>query len=211
MGRRVAVAPFLGMGGFILSIDIKAIEEARNTYGPSNCWTGTSGKLATYIDQLLKERALYVGPKCVAIYSEAEIYVHGEKRPCVPEMESVLGVAWHADRKVAGDALRWRLDHQGWSIGLVRAEWHRDRFWKLFQFVHHTFPRLQFVWPDAVIEFYGRFRCGQCGRDLGLRHSAPDECPRCGRFNGMSDGIQPTDTNFLQHLLFMHKAYGGKS
>ena len=35
---------------------IQEITYARNTYGPANCWTGTTGTLATFIDELLRER-----------------------------------------------------------------------------------------------------------------------------------------------------------
>ena len=34
---------------------LQEIVHARNTYGPANCWTGDTGKLATMIDELLKE------------------------------------------------------------------------------------------------------------------------------------------------------------
>jgi len=35
---------------------IEAMFTASSLYGPANCWTGTSGELATMIRQLLRER-----------------------------------------------------------------------------------------------------------------------------------------------------------
>ena len=185
-----------------MSIDIKAIEEARNTYGPANCWTGTSGKLATYLDQLLKERAQYVGPRCVASYSTADIVVRQQDRPSPEAFDETLGVTWLRD----GDL--WKLRRGFWSFGLLPCEYQRDRFWRIYHFVHHTFPRIQFVWPNAEIEFYGRFRCGQCGMDLGEADRVPEACPGCGRFVGVSDGIYEADTSYLEKFLFLNKAYG---
>lgn len=36
---------------------IREIEQAAKRYGPANCWTGTTGNLATMIHELLTERA----------------------------------------------------------------------------------------------------------------------------------------------------------
>ena len=35
---------------------ILEIRQARQKYGPANSWTGTTGNLATMLDELLKER-----------------------------------------------------------------------------------------------------------------------------------------------------------
>lgn len=184
-------------------MDIRAIEEARNTYGPANCWTGTSGKLATYLDQLLKEREKYAGPRCVATYSTADIVVRQEERPSPESMDRALGVVWERIDRA------WRLERGFWSFGLLPCEFHRDRFWRIYHFVHHTFPRIQFVWPKAEIEYYGRFICGDCGKDLGMSHAVPESCSACGRFVGVVDGFCEEETNYLERVLFLHKAYGG--
>ena len=186
-----------------LIMDIRAIEEARDTYGPSNCWTGTTGKLATYLDQLLKEREQYVGPRLVVVYNNADIVVKQDQRPHPEAMDEAMGLEWERLGQ------KWALRHKHWSVGLMPAECLRDRFWKIYQFVHHTFPRIQFIYPNAEIEFYGRFRCGDCGRDLGMRHSAPDACPMCGRFLSVASGTFQQETGYLEKVLFLHKAYGG--
>jgi hypothetical protein len=153
-------------------------------------------------NQLLKERAQYVGPRCVASYSTADIVVRQQDRPSPEAFDETLGVTWLRD----GDL--WKLRRGFWSLGLLPCEMQRDRFWRIYHFVHHTFPRIQFVWPNAEIEVYGRFRCGQCGMDLGEADRVPEACPGCGRFVGVSDGIYEADTSYLEKFLFLNKAYG---
>ena len=106
-------------------MDIRAIEEARNTYGPSNCWTGTTGKLATYLDQLLKEREQYVGPRLVVVYNNADIVAKQEQRPHPELMDQKMGLEWERLGQ------KWAVRHHNWNAGLMPAEYHRDRFWKI--------------------------------------------------------------------------------